>query len=198
MQRNDWMISISPIACIILALSAVLLPLSWVSAWFLAMLLHEAGHLLAVRICQSKIYKIDFKFSGAIIASEPMTNCCRLCCTLAGPAFGLLFIFVRKWFPILAICGCLQSSFNMLPLLNLDGGNVLRCILLFFLDEQQASVICTVIDKLLRICLLLVSLIIAWKLAWFALAVFCTITLLYHWKQKSLANTPARSYNSFM
>ena len=198
MQQNDSILSISPAACIVLALSTVLLPLHWVAAWLFAMLFHEAGHLLAVRICRSKLYKIRFKLCGAVIAAEPMSNSRQLCCTLAGPVSGLLLVFARKWFPILAICGCLQSLFNLLPLLNLDGGRVLHCILLFFLDEQQACVICTVIDKTLRICLLVLSLIIAWKMAWFALAVFCTFTLLCRWKQKFLANAPVRSYNSSM
>lgn len=188
MQHGKPYFTISPVACIGLALATVLIPLNWLIAWLAAVIVHEACHLLVTRICGAEIYRIHFRLSGAIISAETMSTGQQIVCALAGPTGGLLLLLVTKWAPLLAVCGCVQSIFNLMPLRNRDGGKVLQCILLYRLDEQRAHKVCAAVDRVMRFFLCAVGLIIAWKLSWLALAVACIITLLC----RTNAKTPCK------
>ena len=50
-------------------------------------------------------------------------------CILAGPLGGLSLLLLCRRFPRVAICGMLQSVYNVLPIYPLDGGRALRGIL---------------------------------------------------------------------
>ena len=188
MHRDRTKFKIAPAACITFALAVILLPLNLTAAWIIAVAIHEMCHIIAAKICKVKICYINLGLMGAIISTEAMYNCQKLFCVLSGPIGGLLLIFTISHFPLLAICGCIQSFFNLLPFFHSDGGEILRCILSFWLEEDQAYAVGTIIDKILRIILCIIGLLIAWKLSWFILAVLSIISLLF----KSYVKTPCK------
>lgn len=116
------------IAAIYLALVILLFPLTWVAAMGAAALLHELGHWLAVKCCGKRVSTFKIGMTGAIMETEPMEIWQELLCTLAGPLAGLLPLTVMQWMPRVAICGAVQSVFNLLPIYPLDGGRCLVCI----------------------------------------------------------------------
>lgn len=113
---------------IVLGLMGLLFPVRVLAGLLLAAAIHEAGHILAVRLCGGRLYRIRLHIGGARIDSAPLSPGRELLCILAGPAAGTLTVLAWRVFPELAVAGLLQTVFNLLPLPNLDGGRALRNI----------------------------------------------------------------------
>ena len=109
------------------AVMFLLIPLPWLSAIFIAAVIHEFSHILAIILCKGKIYEITITSHGAKIHASCLSDGWMLLCILAGPAGGLLLVFLYRFFPRLALCALMQSAFNLLPFYPLDGGRALRC-----------------------------------------------------------------------
>ena len=95
----------------------------------LAALVHEAGHILAIRVLGERIIGIRIGCFGAEITVMPMEHWQELLCALAGPVSGLLILPLFPWFPCTAAAALVQSLWNLLPVYPLDGGRILRSIL---------------------------------------------------------------------
>ena len=113
---------------LVLALMLLLFPLGLVAGIVLAALIHECGHLIAVRLTGGSVLTIRLHAGGARIETAPMPPGKAAVCALAGPAAGALTIFVWRFFPELALAGLVQTVFNLLPIYPLDGGRVVRNI----------------------------------------------------------------------
>lgn len=188
MQQNRRQFSVTPLACISISLLILLVPLDWVVAWIAAVVVHECGHLFVCKLFRSKIHSIQFRLLGAVIITESLPIWQQILCAFAGPGTGLLLIFTRKLFPQLAICACVQSVYNLLPLKHLDGGRILRGILLLCTTEHRVDIICACVDRVIRIVILILGLFLAWKLSWFALAVFIVIMSV----RRTIRKTPCK------
>ena len=112
----------------VLALMLLLFPLRFFVGVLLAALIHELGHLLALKIAGGRVLSIRLRSFGAKIEAAPMSPGRSALCALAGPAAGALTIFAWKSFPELALAGLVQTVFNLLPVYPLDGGRALRNI----------------------------------------------------------------------
>ena len=112
----------------VLALMLLLFPLRFLVGVLLAALIHELGHLLALKIAGGRVLSIRLRSFGARIEAAPMSPGRTALCSLAGPAAGALTIFTYKTFPELALVGLVQTVFNLLPVYPLDGGRALRNI----------------------------------------------------------------------
>ena len=113
---------------LVLALMLLLFPLRVVAGIVLAALIHECGHLIAVRLTGGRVLAIRLRAGGARIETAPMEPGKAALCALAGPAAGSLTIFAGCFFPELALAGLVQTIFNLLPIYPLDGGQVVRNI----------------------------------------------------------------------
>ncbi len=121
-----------------LALLVLVLPLSWVLAWALAMGIHEMGHLLALRLCHVRVHSLVLGPFGAKIESEPMTAFQELICAAAGPLAGALLILAGRWVPLAALFALVQTGFNLLPFGDLDGGRIF-CSLVGICEKALAN-----------------------------------------------------------
>ena len=111
-----------------LALMLLLFPLRVVAGIVLAALIHECGHLIAVRLTGGRVLAIRLRAGGARIETTPMEPGREALCALAGPGAGALTIFAWRFFPEMALAGLVQTVFNLLPIYPLDGGRVVRNI----------------------------------------------------------------------
>lgn len=128
MGRN-FFLDFQPGWLILTAVSLLVLPLRWVFALLLAQIIHEACHILALRMMKSDLREIRFGFAGAEIVTLPLEPRQELLCAAAGPAGSFLMLAFLKVYPELSFCALVQGLYNLLPLYPSDGGRVLRCAL---------------------------------------------------------------------
>ena len=115
-------------------LSAFFLYLGYGTVWGLllfAALLHECGHLLALRLCRAEILTVRVGALGAEIKTMPLTQKQELLCAAAGPAANLIFcaISLLLGWRLFAMLHVALLLFNLLPVYPLDGGRMLRAFL---------------------------------------------------------------------
>lgn len=142
-------ISISTQAYFFFACGILLLPLPWLLAAVLAAAVHEACHILALKLCGGHIAQLQIGAMGAVIETAPMSGRHSALCVLAGPLGGLLLTLLYPWFPRLAFCAGLQSLWNLLPIYPMDGGRVLRDALTPICTERTRDRIETVVSLLI-------------------------------------------------
>ena len=113
---------------IVLGLMVLLFPLRFLVGVLLAAVIHELGHLTAIRLTGGRVHGIWLHAGGARIETVPMEPGLAILCALAGPGAGALTVFAWRWFPELAVAGLVQTVFNLIPIYPLDGGQVARNI----------------------------------------------------------------------
>ena len=106
-----------------------LIPLRWLFAWFFAVIVHECSHILAIYLCGGRIESMRIGIGGAMIQGSALSNRKRLICSFAGPIGGLLLVLLGRYLPRTALCSWLLSVYNFLPVLPLDGGQILHILL---------------------------------------------------------------------
>lgn len=114
--------------CFLAAILLLMLPLRWVTAYFLAAFCHEMGHYLAVRLVGGKVSCLEFSLRGAKMYASALPPVRWLICLLAGPAASFSMLLFTRIYPQLALCGLVQGVYNLLPIGKLDGGRALDCI----------------------------------------------------------------------
>ena len=125
---------------IVAALLLLIFPIPWIISAATAAIVHEIFHILAVIVMGGKIKKIRVHLSGCQIETTPMGEIRSIICILAGPLGSLMLIGVRKYVPMISVCGLLQGIYNLLPVMPLDGGRILRIILQKFSPIHADSV----------------------------------------------------------
>ncbi len=103
---------------------------------------HELAHLTAAWLCRVPVKGISLRLSGAVIR-------CGLCgygqeaiCAAAGPAASFLFgAAVLRNVPQLAAVSMLLGAGNLIPVYPLDGGRILRALLLRKYGEETAGMV---------------------------------------------------------
>ena len=119
---------------LVTGLMVLLFPVRFLLGVFLAALIHEMGHILAIRLTGGRILAVRLLAFGARIEAAPMEPGRAALCALAGPAAGAMTLLARRWFPELAMAGLMQTMFNLLPVYPLDGGQAVRNICCKFRD----------------------------------------------------------------
>ena len=120
---------ISPEAAILGAIAFLTVPLPWLTSAFIAALVHEASHLAAVKLCGGTMLEFSITPRGALIRTTPLPMGASIFCAAAGPIGSLLLLLAGKWLPLVAVCGLIQGTYNLLPVYPLDGGKILSDVL---------------------------------------------------------------------
>ncbi|MBQ7565812.1 MAG: hypothetical protein IJT18_01710 [Oscillospiraceae bacterium] len=126
-------------------LSAFFLYLGYGTVWGLllfAALLHECGHLLALRLCRAELHTVRIGALGAEIVTTPLTRSQELFCAAAGPAANLIFcaLSLLPGWRLFALLHAALLLFNLLPVYPLDGGRMLRAFLVPYGDRAARIV----------------------------------------------------------
>ena len=107
----------------------------------LSSLLHEAGHIIAYRLCYKKWPQIDVSVFGLKMKNNVVLNKNTIFILLSGPVinlmavvFSLIYSNIRYTFGIciFAIINFFIFMFNTLPVYYLDGGQILYCLWPFY------------------------------------------------------------------
>lgn len=136
-------IELAPSAALFFLLAAWLDPFGAFGPFLLAAAEHELAHLAALRLCGVRVEGIRLGFGDAQIRTGFLGWRAEFICALAGPAANLLsFPAARIRFPVFAAVSLLLGLFNLLPMPPLDGGRMLRAVLLAGPLSGRTDAIC--------------------------------------------------------
>lgn len=120
----------------------LLLPLKFVAAWLISVIVHEGSHYLALKACRCPVPVIKIGMLGAQMETGELSDKCEALCAAAGPVGGLLMLIFIKIFPLVTVISLLHSLFNLIPLFPSDGGRIVHCLInRLFKDPQKAKFI---------------------------------------------------------
>lgn len=185
---------ISAGALIFLAALVLLLPLQWVGAVILAATVHELCHAAAICLLGGSIERVTIGSRGIVIKTQPMSGIREIVCALAGPMGSLCLLLFVRWLPRTAICGLIHGLYNMIPLLPMDGGRVLRGMLFGLLTPLKAEKLFRWIQRGIALLLGICCLVLITKTGVFAV-VFGIFLLRNLRRENPLAKMPFWRYN---
>lgn len=113
----------------IAALALLVLPLKWLLSAVIAALFHEICHLFVLWLLKEKVCSFRITFHGCAIVTGDMPDWKQAVSILAGPIGSLSLLLMRSKLPLIALCGFFHGAYNLLPVLPLDGGRLLRLAL---------------------------------------------------------------------
>lgn len=92
---------------------------------------HEGGHLAVMKLCGVPVSGFSLSAAGAVIETAFYDEKKEFLCAAAGPLAGaVLGCFLLRVEPKTAMISMLLSLVNLLPVYPLDGGRMLRALLL--------------------------------------------------------------------
>jgi len=92
-----------------------------------AMVLHEAGHLVVAPMVGIKVKTVGVGWKGLYIVREAGPPAQNLVVSLAGPIVNLILFACLPWSSDFAMANLCISLVNLLPLEGSDGARVLEC-----------------------------------------------------------------------
>lgn len=116
--------------------------------------LHEGGHLLALRLMKIRVEGIRGELGGFVIQTRGLSYGQELMTAAAGPLVNLLlFMLWGRGDPVMALVNGVLLCYNLLPFYPMDGGRILRsCLRLLLpltLSEWVERTICALTYLLL-------------------------------------------------
>lgn len=130
---NSCPLDITPPAAVALALGYYLDDSGWFSAVFAAILCHELGHWIAIRLLGGRVTALRVELAGLCMESTAFTDKSgEVAALAAGPVTGLLWGVVAgqlgSWGEKSSIAALALNLYNLLPALPLDGGRILLAL----------------------------------------------------------------------
>lgn len=135
-----------------LSLLYLFLGYKMLAALLMAALIHELGHVAALKLLGADILHIGFDVGGMCMSCAGLENrLCEFIALLSGPLFGGIFAFLCSYYGnmlnsefLLTVSGFsfILTVYNLLPILPLDGGRMLKCLLTKILGVRGADRFC--------------------------------------------------------
>lgn len=133
------------------ALLFFFIPIQWILSWIISVVIHEIGHLVAIRLCKNSIYCIQVNIRGIYILTDSQAPVYEIICSLAGPLLGIIPVIFSKWIPRIAICAYIQTIYNLLPIYPQDGGRIIKSILILIFKKQKGIKVFTVLEIIFKV-----------------------------------------------
>ena len=176
---------------VLLSLSLILTRPNYFPALFLAVFIHESGHLLGARLCNIPIKELKLGIFGAGLCPKDSLISYKkeiILCAL-GPLANFLSVFIaRVIFPTPFLesefCGnFLASSFalgflNLLPIESFDGGRIFSALLSLRLTPKTSGAIMSVVSFIIIFILWSLSVYLLLRLS-FSLSLFVFSSYLF-------------------
>ena len=127
-MRRSPSFTITPGGAILLGALVFLLQPAETGALAAAVGVHELGHLLALLLLGVRLDGIALTATGPVLCCMmPEQGAEGALATVSGPAFGALFwLSFRRLWPLAAEMSSVLTVVNLLPVLPLDGGRLLK------------------------------------------------------------------------
>ena len=134
-----------------LAVAAVLIYLDGyvMFGWLICCLFHELAHTAAIKMFGGEIESLRLTAVGAVLeldSRRPLSYKKEAFAALAGPAVNLLLASVcgaMKYYNFSAINLSL-GVLNLLPVMPLDGGRILCCVLSYLPPDRAEGITCVI------------------------------------------------------
>lgn len=142
-SRFKEKLNVSPHFLLAILLLWILEPTLLLPAFF-SVLVHEAGHILALKCVKSSINSLNFTLFGAVLTpSRPLSYLQECFVGGAGPGFSVGFALVCCHFHRYLLAGMSFSLgfCNLLPIFPLDGGRVLGGLAGYFLGPTRGPMV---------------------------------------------------------
>lgn len=143
--------------------------LEFLLGFIFAVAAHEMGHIFAIKLCGGSIRAVYVKINGAAIEYFGINGILpELLSIIAGPAAGLLFAYITSLLGnhylnklLLSTAGIslILSVYNLLPILPLDGGRILKVLLSCCLRENISRQIMALMGMIISMFLILTGVI---------------------------------------
>lgn len=195
--RIKELLCIKPEVYIVWALYILLLPIRWTVAWFAATLVHELFHCFAIKLCGGSILQVRIGIHGAVIETNNAAVWKECLSALAGPLGGISTFLFAKQFPELAVCGFVQSAYNLLPVFPLDGGRAANCLIRMLFPGKLQKAVWNLFEWATLIVLVVIGFYGTFGLSLGPIpVVLVCILVLKNIRIKNLANIRNKRYNS--
>ena len=135
-KESKMSVRADPAAYVTAALLLLTVPVEWLAAAVCAAIFHEACHIAVILLCGGRIGTISVGVGGTEIVTDLDGGIKEFVSAMAGPVGSFLLTGVCRIFPKLAICGCIQGLFNLLPVFPMDGGRMVQRILVSLWPEN--------------------------------------------------------------
>ena len=188
-KHSPLILDLAPGFYVLLAAALLLVPIRWLLSWIIAAAVHELCHYIMVLLVGGKVQGLCISGLGARMRAVIGSNWKEVFCVAAGPVGGLLLLFTARWTPCLALCGLIQSAYNLIPIYPLDGGRIVGGVLKLVFPRYHKG-ITTVVDTATMFVMIAggVYLMIIWKLGILPLILMVSIL-----SQKRIIKIPCKA-----
>lgn len=174
--------------CVLLAAMLLVLPLGWVLAMLLAAFVHECFHYAVVTLCGGRVYALHLGIRGAQMEVSQLLPWQEILAAAAGPIGSASMIMLSPWLPRTAVCSFVHCVFNLLPLFPMDGGRILKGIMVLLLKDGEGAF--RILQRILRVLLILVALWLAIRFGLWAVAIVAVLPILLQNGENCLTSEP--------
>ena len=127
-------------------------------SFYIFVILHELAHILVAFILKIKVLEISFLPFGVNAKFDfGKSKLKEIIVASAGPIFSLCMYFMGEKFKI-------QNLFifltNMIPIYPLDGGRILKNVIIFFIGDKLGTIIYNNLLKMFIILLIILNLVL--------------------------------------
>lgn len=115
----------------------------------LAVFFHELGHYIALQLLGVKDIEISFVLASVKLSlHEQLCNKKSAIIAIAGPTvnlfLSLLLLYENYYIKYFGVANFILFLFNMLPIANLDGGDIVKYLLCILFKNKAEKLFCIV------------------------------------------------------
>lgn len=152
------------------------------------LLFHEMGHIFFLSLYNVKIDSFNISILGGFIDSKIDLSIYKELLIYSG---GIIFNVILLMFPLLYRYSLFIIIFNLLPIYPLDGYNIFKRVLAYFINYHKAIYISYIISIVLGVIMIILSIIYLNALILFNL-IYCLILSIIGYKNINI------EYNRFL